>query len=158
MKVGFKEVFGQGRKALLTSAGLSITLFSYQMHSLAFDNALLPRQLLLSVLLFLSTFLALRLFTRMVARSVDIQIATLDAMVVPPALRVFVVCKELVKCVVGLSLTLAWVAGLLYISATFVDASPIITVGMGSGYSLLVYLAAYSVVLFVDRIPWSPDW
>jgi hypothetical protein len=153
MKIGFKEVFGQGRKSLLTSAGLSITLFSYQAYSLTFDNALLSRQLLLSALLFLSTFLALRLFAHLVARSVEYQTSQRDAVVFPSTLRSLVVFKELVKCVVGLSLTLVWAAGLLSISETFVNSLPIITVGVGSGFSLLLFFVAYLFVLFADWIP-----
>ena len=158
MKIGIREVFGQGRKALLTSAGLSLTLFAYQTHSLTFDDPLLPRRLLLSTLLFLATFLTLRLFAHLVARSLACQSSALATEVAPPGLWIFVVCKELVKCVIGLSLTLAWFAGLLHIGTTFVAMPSVVVLGAGCGYSLSIYLVAYAMVHFIDRLPWSPDW
>lgn len=154
MVTKIKVLVGQGRKALLVSAGLSLGLFAFATRSVSFDSTLFSRHLLVSTLIFVFTFLSLRLFAHVVAQHLGKEVAALDGVEVSArSLWIFVVYKELVKCAVGVSLTLAWIAGLLFFTEKFA-ASFLMLTGAGVAYSGALYLFTYVFVLFVDQIPY----
>ena len=66
--------------------------------------------------------------------------------------RLFVIYKEVVKTVVGVSLTLGWMAGLLFISEHFGALFLGVPVLLGVAYSALLFGLAHLFSSFVDHI------
>lgn len=72
-------------------------------------------------------------------------------------LRVFVVYKELIKTVVGVSLSLGWLAGLVFIAERFGDQIIIVPLLLGLGLSAVAFLPAYLFASFVDMIRYPQE-
>jgi len=72
----------------------------------------------------------------------------------PTFLKLFVVYKEGVKVVFGSSLTLAWLAGLLFISDKLGDHFLLVPVGAAVAYSALIFIPTWLFTCVVDAIPY----
>jgi len=72
----------------------------------------------------------------------------------PTFLKLFVVYKEGVKLVFGTSLTLAWLAGLLFIADKLGDHFLLVPVGAALGYSALIFIPTWLFTCVVDAIPY----
>jgi len=116
----------------------------------------LARHLVCSAAMFLLLFAALSLFSGAARRHLAQERAGLDgARVNPLLLWVFVVYKEAIKTVVGVSLCLGWLAGLLFIAEHFRDQFILLPVVLGVALSALAFLPAllFSAVLDHIRYP-----
>lgn len=64
----------------------------------------------------------------------------------------FILYKEGVKTVIGVSLTLGWIAGLLFIAETFSDQIILVPVLLGVALSVALFLPAWFFSSLLDQI------
>jgi hypothetical protein len=69
-------------------------------------------------------------------------------------LWVFVLYKEVIKTIFGVSMALGWLAGLLFIVDYFRDYSILVPVLLGIPVSAVAFLPAYLFASFLDHIPY----
>lgn len=155
MRERIRAIVVTGKSSLLTAALLSLSIFYLCTRSLPAGSELYARQGLVAVGLFLLLFTALRIFSHNL--SVQLQRTTLSLdgeEVASRSVRVFVIYKEVVKAAVGVSLSLAWIAGLLFIAENFLSAFFLVPVLYALGLSTLLFAFTYAFVAFVDLIPY----
>jgi hypothetical protein len=98
-------------------------------------------------------FAALHLFAAGVRQHLARERAILDSEGVNGLfLGVFVLYKEAIKTVVGVSLTLGWLGGLLFIAEHFDSGFPLLPALLGVGLSAAAFLPAYLFSSFLDLI------
>lgn len=149
-----KVLFGRG-KSLLAAAGLSILMFYYCSAPSLRSGTVPERQLLLTLLVFVLLFVALRLFTVSCGSRLRAEGLVLDdARQSSRGLKVFVLYKETVKTAVGVSLTLAWIAGLLLVADKLGTSFFLLPLLAGTAVTAMLSGLAYVFVVFVDHIPY----
>lgn len=146
-----KQAVRRDNKSILLAALLSGGFFVDRLDGLAAAPHLLAHQSVLTGLLFFGLFTTFCLFSRGVARHVVLEMVD-GAEENRSLVRLFVIYKEVVKVVVGVSLTLGWMAGLLFISEHFGDLFLAIPVLMGGALSALLAGMAHLFTSFVDHI------
>jgi len=151
MRKKIVTVVKKDAKYLFLSGAVSLVLAFPNLRG-AFAGSAPPfRPLALSALLFLLLYLALRLFAATVSRHIGLERAHLEtAEVNRVALFLFVAYKEAVKAIFGVSLTLAWMAGVLFILETFASHFFLVPVVLGLLYSALLFLLVFSFAAFLD--------
>jgi len=155
MRERVRDIVVESKSSLLTAALLSLSIFYLCTRSLPAGSEQYTRQGLVAVGLFLLLFTALRIFSHNLSLQLQRAIVSLDGEeVASRAVRIFVVYKEVVKVAVGVSLSLAWIAGLLFIAETFLSAFFLVPVLYALGLSALLFAFTYAFVTFVDLIPY----
>lgn len=112
----------------------------------------LARHLVCSAAMFLLLFAALCLFSGAVRRHLERERADLGGGFNPVFLWVFVVYKEAVKAVVGVSLSLGWLAGLLFISERFSGQFILLPAVLGVVFSAIALWPAHLFGAVLDQI------
>jgi hypothetical protein len=113
----------------------------------------IARHLLLSGAMFLLQFVAFYLFSASVRRHLAGERRSLDGEQVNGLLLwSFVLYKEGIKTVIGVSLTLGWLAGLLYIAEHCRDQFILVPVLLGVALSALVFLPALFFSSLIEHI------
>lgn len=146
-----KQAVRRDNKSILLAALLSGGFFVGRLDGLAAAPHLLAHQSVLTGLLFFGLFTTFCLFSRNVSRHVVLEMVD-GAEENRSLVRLFVIYKEVVKTVVGVSLTLGWLAGLLFISEHFAAQLLAIPVLLGAAYSALLFGIAQFFASFVDHI------
>lgn len=155
MRERIRDIVVESKSSLLTAAFLSLFIFYLCTRSLPAGSELYTRQGLVAVGLFLLLFTALRIFSHNLAVQLQRVVISLDGEeVASRAVRVFVIYKEIVKAAVGVSLSLAWIAGLLFIVENFITAFFLAPLLYALGLSTLLFAFTYAFVTFVDLIPY----
>ncbi len=155
MRERVRTIVVEGKSSLLAAALLSLTMFYLCTRTLPSGSDLVARQGLVASGVFLLLFAALRIFSYNLSSQFHRVTLSLDGEEVSSrSVRIFVIYKELVKTAVGVSLSLAWIAGILYIAETFVASFLLIPVLYTLGYSSLLFAVAYGFMIFVDLIPY----
>ena len=150
-----RQAVRRDNKPLFFAALGSIAVFAGNLQRVIADPGVLPRHVALTGLFFVLLFLAFHLFAREVGRQLTMEMNDLDG-ACAKVVKMFVVYKEVVKTMVGVSLTLAWLAGLLYLSE-HIQASLILPVLGGLGLSALLFGMAAGFVAFVDHIHYPKE-
>lgn len=154
MQTRVKVLFGRG-KALLASAGFTSVLF-YHCSAASLRAGTWPeRQVLLASLIFVLLFAALRLFTLACDRRLRFELAALGGeQRISRGVKFFVLYKEAIKTSVGVSLTLAWLAGLLLVTDKLGDSFFLVPLLAGTVVTAVLAGLARGFVVFVDHIPY----
>ena len=154
MQIRVKTLFGHGR-SFLASAALSLLMFSYCSAPSLRAGSLPGRQALLALLVFVLLFVALRLFAVVCGTRLRIEHAHLEpGQELTRGLKIFVLYKEAVKTTVGVSLTLAWIAGLLLVADKLGNSFFLVPLAAGTAITALLSALAYIFVVFVDHVPY----
>ena len=146
-----KQAVRRDNKSLLLAALFSGGLFVGKIPAVVATPDLIARQSLLTVLLFFGLFLTFRLFATAVASHVTLEMTDGEESN-RQLVRLFVIYKEVVKVVVGVSLALGWLAGLLFISEHFRELFLLVPVLLGGCLTALLSALAYGFTSFVDHI------
>ncbi len=146
-----RQVVRRDNKSLLLAALLTGGLFVGKFQAGLAAPTLLARQGLFSALFFCGLFVTFRLFSSAVAGHVALEMVDGEE-TNRRLVRLFVIYKEVVKTVVGVSLTLGWLAGLLFISEHFSGWFIGVPVLLGGALSALVFGLTYVFSSFVDHI------
>jgi hypothetical protein len=113
----------------------------------------LARHLALSGAMFLLQYLAFSLFSASLRRHLARERTGLNVERVNRLLFwVFVLYKEIIKTVVGVSLTLGWLAGLLFIAEHCRGQFVLVPVLLGLALSALAFLPAFFISAVLDHI------
>jgi hypothetical protein len=113
----------------------------------------MARHLLLSGAMFLLQFVAFYLFSASVRRHLVGERRSLDGEQVNGLfLWFFVLYKEAIKTIVGVSLTLGWLAGLLFIAEHFREQFILVPALLGAALSALAFLPAFFFSSLLDHI------
>jgi hypothetical protein len=111
------------------------------------------RHLLISGVMFLLQFLAFYLFSASVRRHLAGERRSLDCEQVNGLLLwFFVLYKEGIKTIVGVSLTLGWLAGLLFIAEHCREQFILVPALLGAALSALAFLPAFFFSSLLDHI------
>lgn len=111
------------------------------------------RHLLLSGAMFLLQFVAFNLFSASVRRHLAGERRSLDGEQVNGLLLwFFVLYKEGIKTIVGVSLTLGWLAGLLFIADHCREQFILVPALLGAALSALAFLPAFFFSSLLDHI------
>ncbi len=146
-----KQAVRRDNKSILLAALFSGGLFVSKIPAVVAAPALIARQSFLTLLLFGGLFITFRLFATTVARHMTLEM-TDGKESNRQLVRLFVIYKEVVKVVVGVSLSLGWLAGLLFISEHFREMFLLVPVQLGGGLTALLSALAYGFTSFVDHI------
>jgi len=139
--------------SLVTAAFLAVGYLVAGLHSPAAGPEAMARHLGCSAAMFLLLFTALRLFFGGVRRDLAKERAVLDSERVNGLLLWgFVFYKESIKTVVGVSFSLGWLAGLLFITERFGGQFILLPVGLGVALSVLAFFPAYLFGAVLDQI------
>ena len=127
--------------------------FSFLSSRSVFDGSVsLLRTAGLTALLFILVYFAIRLFASAIHRHMAFERSHMEtAEANRIALFLFVSYKESVKAIFGVSLTLAWMAGVLFILESFRAQFILVPVFLGLGYSVLLFLLVFSFAAFLDH-------
>lgn len=133
-------------------AGAASLVFAFLNLRGAFAGSAPPfRPLALTAVLFVLLYFAFGLFSAAVSRHMALERAHLETAEVNwIALFLFVAYKETVKAIFGVSLSLAWMAGVLFILETFRGHFILVPVVLGLGYSALLFLLVFFFASFLD--------
>lgn len=148
-----KAVVGKSPFAFVLALLVSVAFFAsgYRPDSAGADQ--MARHLLLSGAMFLLQFIAIYLFSTSVRRHLAGERQFLDGERVNGLLLwVFVLYKEGIKTVIGVSLALGWLAGLLFISEHFSNQLILIPVLLGVVLSAVLFLPALFFSSLLDNI------
>jgi hypothetical protein len=148
-----KAVVGKNPVSLVLALLFSATFFAsgYRPETAGPDQ--MARLLLLSSAMFLLQFIALYLFSTSVRRHLAGEREGLDGERVNAlVLWAFVLYKEGIKLVIGVSLTLGWLAGLLYIAEQFRDQFILVPALLGVALSALAFLPAFFFSSLLDHL------
>lgn len=152
----FQQILKLIRGSLLSflmSLGLSLVFFFAGYRPEVMRHAAYTRHLAISAIIFVFLFVIFKLFGASVKISVAQEKRDLAAEDVNSRLlHLFIFYKELIKTVVGVSLTLAWLAGLMFIFDHFVTYSFLAKAGMGLGLSVFLFLCSLAFVTVVDQV------
>ena len=155
MREKVRSIVVEGKSSLVAAAILSLTMFYLCTRTLPTGSDLYTQQGVVASGLFLLLFVSLRIFSHIISQQLHRVIHSLDGEAVSSrSVRVFVVYKELVKAAVGVSLSLAWIAGLLYIGEVFAASLLLVPVFCALVYSSVLFAVTYGFVTFVDLIPY----
>jgi len=155
MREKVRAIVVEGKSALVAAALLSFLIFYLCTRSLPAGSEYFARQGLVAAVLFLLLFTALRIFSHNVSIQGHRVTLSLDGEEVSSrSVRIFFLYKELVKATVGVSLSLAWIAGLLFIAASFPRSFWLLPVLYGLGFSALLFAMTSAFIAFVDLIPY----
>ena len=145
----------EGKLSLVAAALLSLATYFLCTRTLPSGSELYARQGCIATALFLLLFTALRIFSHTLSLQLHRVTVSLDGEAVSSrSVRIFVIYKELVKIAVGVSLSLAWIAGLLFIAETFAASIVLVPLFYALGFSALLFAVTYGFVSFVDLIPY----
>jgi len=125
--------------------------YDYYRHD-ALQIGLLFRFAATSLLLFVLLAGIFRTMVREVKREVERQRPHLEDDVELHALRVFAVTKALARAILGVSLLLAWLGGMLMIFAGVVHHGYLLAVLLAGGYSVGCFFLGMRLVDFMDRV------
>jgi hypothetical protein len=148
-----KAAVGKSPFSLVLALLFSLVFFAsgYRPDSAGADQ--MARHLLLSGAMFLLQFIAIYLFSTSVRRHLAGERQCLDGERVNGLLLwVFVLYKEGIKTVIGVSLALGWLAGLLFISEHFSNQLILIPVLLGVVLSAVLFLPALFFSSLLDNI------
>jgi hypothetical protein len=148
-----KVAVGRSPFALVLALLFSIAFFAsgYRPETAGPDQ--MARHLLLSGAMFLLQFIAFCLLCASVRRHLAGERANLDpGRTGGLLLWAFVLYKEAVKTVFGVSLTLGWLAGLLFIAEHFGDRFILVPALLGLALSALAFLPAFFFSSLLDHI------
>jgi len=146
-----RETVRRDNKSILLAALLSGSFFVGKLQAVHAAPNLLAIQGMLTALLFCGLFVTFRLFSGAVASHVALEMVDGEE-TNRQLVRLFVIYKEVVKTVVGVSLTLGWLAGLLFITEHFAGTVLVVPVLLGCALSALVFGMTYLFTSFVDHI------
>ncbi|AMV73836.1 hypothetical protein JCM30471_22560 [Desulfuromonas carbonis] len=146
-----KQAVRRDNKSILLAALFSGGLFVGKIPAVVAAPNLIARQSFLTLLLFCGLFATFRLFSTAVASHVNLEMTDGEESN-RQLVRLFVIYKEVVKVVVGVSLSLGWLAGLLFISEHFREMFLLVPVLLGGGLTALLSALAYGFTSFVDHI------
>jgi hypothetical protein len=146
-----RQAVRRDNKSILLAALFSGGFFAGNYPGTVAAPDLLARQVALAGLLFLLLYTMFRLFSAGVNNHVARELAEVQE-ANGRLIRLFVVYKEMVKTVVGVSLTLGWLAGLLFIVENFGQASLVLPVLMGAAFTGLLFAMALTFTSFMDHI------
>lgn len=140
----------------LPALGVSLTI-CLKRTDLAFSGPAMQHQVLMGSILFLVLFAVFKLFALGVAHQVRRELAEYETEQIDSRrLYVFVLYKEIIKAVIGVSSLAAWGAGLLLIPDLFPLPFPAIG-GLGLLISVCILALTYGFVGFVDQIRYPPQ-
>jgi hypothetical protein len=148
-------VFGKSHFPFLLALLFSGLFFSSAYRPEVAGSDQLIRLLKLSCILFLLQFVAFSLLAASVRRHLAHERENLS-----PGrgggllLWTFVLYKEAVKTVFGVSMTLGWLAGMLFITDHFRDHFILVPVLLGLPFSAIAFLPAYLFAALLDHIPY----
>ena len=135
--------------ALLFSGAFFATNFRPE----TFGPDQVARQLLFSVAMFLLQFMAIYLLSSSLRRHFASEKGSLGGEPVNNFLLwLFILYKEGVKTVIGVSLTLGWIAGLLFIAETFSNQFILVPVLLGVALSAVLFLPAWFFSSLLDHL------
>lgn len=118
-------------------------------------NGTILVQSLLAVGLLICLTTACVLFTVLVrAHMTRLSVSLVHIEPSPTFLKLFVTYKETVKVIFGTSLTLAWLAGLLFIAEKLGDRFLLVPVAAAVGYSAVIFVPTWLFTCVVDAIPY----
>jgi len=146
-----RQAVRRDNKSILLAALFSGGFFAGNYPGTVAAPDLLARQAVLAGLLFLLLYTMFRLFSAGVNNHVSRELAEAEE-ANGKLLKLFVVYKEMVKTVVGVSLTLGWLASLLFIVENFGQASLVLPVVMGFALTGLLFGMALTFTSFMDHI------
>lgn len=147
-----KVVLSRSGKSLPVAALLTVGMLVYSTapaHSLE----LLGRQSLVALCVFPLLFIAFRLYAHACRQRLAALAAETGADT-SRGLKFFVFYKEAIKTAVGVSLTLAWIAGLLFVGERFADSLILVPVVAGVAVSAFSLGFAHAFAFFIDLIPY----
>jgi hypothetical protein len=148
-----KAAVGKSPFAFVLALLISVAFFAsgYRPETAGPDQ--MARHLLLSGAMFLLQFMAIYLFSTSVRRHLASERGGLDGERVNGLLLwSFVLYKEGIKTVLGVSLTLGWMAGLLFIAEHCRDQFILVPALLGVALSALVFLPAFFFSSLLDHI------
>ena len=150
-----KAVILRNSRSLLFAALASSGIFLLR-HAERLDTPeLLIRPALLSGGLFILLSVAFGLFASAMRRQIALELKRLGSAPAPSRmLRLFVLYKEGVKSVFGVSMILGWMAGMLFIVDHFQEALFLVPLLLGLAYSTLFYFLVFSFSALLDLIPY----
>lgn len=146
-----KQAVRRDHKSLWLAALFSGAFFAGNYHGMLAAPGLVARQAMLTVMLFACLYATFRLFGQAVRSRVVAEMSGGEGSD-PRVVRMFVIYKEVVKTVVGVSMTLGWLAGLLFIAEHFGQMFVGVPVLMGLALSGMLFGMAHVFASFVDHI------
>jgi hypothetical protein len=152
-----KSAVARVPRSLLLALLFSLALFAAGDRPVAAWADAPPRQLLLAGAFCIGLFVTFRVFGRGIRRQLALERGRLQEGYSRAWLWFFVVYKELIKTVIGVSFTLGWLAGLLFVAERFGDQFLAVPALLGLGVSALALLPAYLFTSFIDLIHY-PQW
>lgn len=148
-----KAVVGKKNFSLILALLFSGAFFVTNFRPEAVGPDQVGRHLLFSSAMFLLQFIAIYLLSSSLRRHFASEKGSLGGEPVNNFLLwAFILYKEGVKTVIGVSLTLGWIAGLLFIAETFSDQIILVPVLFGVALSALVFLPAWFFSSLLDHI------
>lgn len=148
-----KAAVGRSSLALVLALLFSSAFFAAGFRPETAGPDQMARHLILSGAMFLLQFVAFHLLCASVRRHLAGEQAELGpGRAGGPLLWAFVLYKEAVKTVVGVSLTLGWLAGLLFIAERFGDRFILVPAVLGLVLSALAFLPAIFFSSLLDHI------
>jgi len=137
--------------AALASSGIFLLCHGDRLN----NPALLVRPALLTGGLFLLLAVAFVLFSASMRRQVELELGRSGSRTAPSGmLRLFVLYKEGVKSVFGVSMMLGWIAGVLFIVEHLRESLFVLPLMLGLIYSALLYFLVFSFSALLDLIPY----
>lgn len=148
-----KAVVGKRNLSLILALLFSGAFFASNFRPETAGPDQIARHLFFSGAMFLLQFIAIYLFSASLRRHFACEKGGLGG---EPAnsflLWAFVLYKEGVKTVIGVSLTLGWIAGLLFIAEAFSDHIILVPVLLGVALSAVVFLPAWFFSSLIEHI------
>ena len=134
-------------------AALSAALFfAIGIQNLNTQSDVFARHAIYSVIFFVCSWIACRLFSSSLDRRLRLEGATPDT--ASDLIYTFVIYLEVIKHVVGISFTLGWIAGVMAAWEFLGDRFIMVPIGVSLAVSLTAFAVTYGFSTFTDHLRW----
>jgi hypothetical protein len=139
-------------KLLIPNGLLSLWFFLKSYQPVAYDPAYFSRQFGWACLLFVLLQVSAKLFNSSVRVHIAMEVAELGLDAPSRFLKLFVLYKEMIKTVIGVSMALAWMAGVVFILELFVESFILVPILVALLYSIVLIGCMRLFVAIMDNI------
>lgn len=150
-----QKIFTAARKdlkLLIPNGLLSLWFFLKSYRVEGYDPGYFSKQFGLACLFFILLQVSAKLFNSSVQVHIATEVKELDLEAPSRFLKLFVLYKELIKTVIGVSMALAWMAGVVFILELFADAFVLVPVLVALLYSVVLMGCMRLFVAIMDNI------